>query len=217
MNVLNRIWVIVDLLLAMVLCTVLLIFPHTLLPTIGAWLIEVGQGLNQLDPWLRFGFGVLLAVLLNTLALIWIVLELRKPKRYLKVETLEGATVKVLAESVALQIQYRLDPLPGVIRVKSAVGVKQGRVKAHAEVNVPLGVDVLDTAQRCVEAVRAAVTEDLGLALAEDPVVHVNVINVPRDTQRPVAPPPPPPAPPVPPRYPGAEGQFAATEEKPQA
>ncbi len=213
MNTLNRIWVILDLLLAMVLCTLLLIFPHTILPAVGTWLVDTGHALNRLDPWLRFGVGVLAALFLNTLALIWIVLELRKPKRYLKVETLDGGTVRVLAESVALQMQYRLDPLPGVIRVKSMVGVRQGRVKARAEVSVPIGVDVLETAQRCVNAVRSAVVEDLGLALAEDPIVHVTVVNAPRLKEPPPAPVPSS----APSRYPGAEQQWAGEEENPQA
>ncbi len=212
MNTLNRIWVIVDLLLAMVVCTVMLLVPHTLLPAVGQWLVEVGTLLNQLDPWVRFGAGLLLAVMLDTLALLWIILELRKPQSYLKVETLEGgATVRVRAESVALQIQYRLDPLPGVIRVKSRVGVSRGRVKAHAEVTVPLGADVMAVAQRCVGAMREAVTQDLGLALAEDPVVHVTVINQPQPKLAPAAPPP------VPGRYPGAEGKLAGQEDKPGA
>ncbi len=213
MNLLNRIWVIVDLLLAMVLCTVLLIFPHTLLPAVGTWMVQLGQDLNALDPWVRFGVGLLLALMLDAVALLWIFFELRKPTRYLKVMTMEGGIVRVRAESVALQIQYRLDPLPGVIRVKSNVGVKQGRVKAHAEVSVPLGVDVLETAQRCVGAIRAAVTEDLGLALADDPVVHVTVINTPKATSHSVTPP----APPATPRYPEAQGQWAGGEDKPQA
>jgi len=215
MNTLNRMWVIVDLLLAMVVCTAILIFPHTLLPAAGQWLTEIGQALNALDPWVRFGVGLLVAVMLDTLALLWIVLELHKPKTYLKVESLEGgATVRVRAESVALQIQYRLDPLPGVIRVKSHVGVSRGRVKAQAEVTVPLGVDVMEVAQRCVGAMREAVTQDLGLALAGEPVVHVTVVAMPQNKPTPA--PAPGPAPATPARYPGAEGKLAEQGEAPR-
>lgn len=193
MNTFNRIVFVVALLILMPLMTVLFVIPHVILSDVGAWATQVGRQLWAADVVLRLGIGVLLALAFNFLALLLLFLEVRPHRRrFIRVENLTGGLATISIESIVRQLEYRLDPLPNVINVKPEIQAKRGKVQAVVHVNVAAGANVPQMAARLVEEVQDVLTTELGLQVAGEPEIRINVLAPPAERRpapaRPLAP-----------------------------
>ncbi len=181
MNTFNRVVIVVLLLLLLPLVSVLFVIPHVILPDVGLWITDLGYQLWAMDLWQRLGGGILLALVFDALAISLIVMELRRPRRkFIRVQELSGGTATLSVESIVEQLQYRLDPLPNVIKVEPAVHAKGNKVAALVDVTVAPGVNVPAMAARLVDAVREVLMEDLGLQVAGAPQVRLKVAPPPK-------------------------------------
>lgn len=180
MNAFNRIVVVAALLVLIPLITVLLVIPHVILADVGAWATEFGRQLWATDVVMRLGIGVLLAIGFDILALLLIFLELRpRRKRFIRVENLTGGMATIGIESVVRQLEYRLDPLPDVIAVKPEIQAQRGKVHAVVHVSMAAGANVPQMASRLVEEVKDVLVTELGLRIAGEPEVRINVLASP--------------------------------------
>jgi len=177
MNTFNRIVVVLVLLALIPLLTILFITPHTILVNIGDRLMSFGYNLGGIEqPILRLAGGILLALIFDALAIFLIVLELKpKRKRYIQVQEIDGGMATISADSIVQQLEYALDPLPGIIKVNPKVSAKRDKVQAMVEVLITPGSNVPETATNLVEVVRKVLTSDLGLRVAGDPQVRIKV------------------------------------------
>jgi len=180
MNTFNRIVIVVSLLVLIPLVTVFLVIPHVILSDVGRWATDVGRQLWAADVPLRLGIGLLAALIFTVLALVLVFLELRpRRKRFIRVENLTGGMATIGIESVVRQLEYRLDPIPDVIAVKPEIQVKRGKVQALVHVNMAAGVNVPQVASRLVEEVKDVLGTELGLRVAGEPEVRINVLAQP--------------------------------------
>lgn len=180
MNTFNRIVIVVSLLVLIPLVTVFLVIPHVILSDVGRWATDVGRQLWAADVPLRLGIGLLAALIFTVLALVLVFLELRpRRKRFIRVENLTGGMATIGIESVVRQLEYRLDPIPDVIAVRPEIQAKRGKVQALVHVNMAAGVNVPQVASRLVEEVKDVLGTELGLRVAGEPEVRINVLAQP--------------------------------------
>ncbi|MBN1486036.1 MAG: hypothetical protein JW981_00255 [Anaerolineae bacterium] len=176
MNIFNRVVVVILVLLLMAGVTFTAITPHVVLTNMGNQLVAWGAALNQLQPAIRLGGGVLAVLLFDLLGIFLLVLELRpKRKRFIHVQQVSGGMATISSESIVQQLIYALDPLPGVVKVKPEVTAKKDMVEAIVEVTVSPDGNVPEMASQLVETVQKVLTSELGLRIAKEPQIRIKV------------------------------------------
>ncbi len=191
MNTFNRVVIVILLLILIPLLSYVFIVPHVVLQEVGAWATAVSQTLWQMNPVLRLAIGIAAAVIVDILFLFIIYMELRRPrKKYIHVQKITGGVATLSVDSIVQQIQYRLDPIEGVIKVKPTVTAKGQKVRVAVDVTVQAGYNLPDLASHLVAEVKDVLTEELGLQPAGDPIIRMKVAAAPkgRKVPSPVAP-----------------------------
>jgi len=223
MSTVNRVVIVVVLLMLMAVLTAVFILPHILLINVGNWMMGSGQFFNQMQPVWRLIGGLLLSVLFDLLILFLIFLEVRPArKRFIRVQQVTGGMAAISVESIVQQLMYKLDPIPGVIKVAPKVNAKGDKVQAVVDVEVEAGANVPGLATELMEAVKIVLAGSLGLQVYGQPEVRIKVAPAPTTIvkkSRPAAEEPLPPKPVAPlekpqewagpPPLPGAEDRRA--------
>lgn len=220
MNTINRVIIVVALLLLIPVVSYVLVTPHTVLTTVGGALSDLGLRVNGMTVAVRLALGIVLALAFDALALIIIFFEVRRPrKRFIRVQQASGGMATLGVESIAEQLQYHLDPVAGVLKVKPVIKAKGEKVEAAVDVTVAAGSNVPEMANSLVEIVRRVLTVDLGLQAAGEPHVRINVAAAPaQPPARPSTPAKPatPPVKPVTPPTDGGTRLWTGPEEAPE-
>ena len=191
MNIFNR-FILVLLLLGMILIlTAVLIFPGQILIVVGQFLVNWGQYfalIDQQQQILRLAISVGIAIIVDLILALWIYLEIKpKRKRFIKVEQVSGGKATVSLDSIVRQLLYRLDPLPGVVKVTPAVSPKGDKIQARLDVIVTRELAVPQMADNLITIAKQAIADDLGLVIAGEPQIRIKVVE---GVQRQVAPSP---------------------------
>lgn len=171
MNTFNRVLVIVLLLLAIIVCSALLVIPSVLgnavtqLSALDRW----QDGLNNTA---RIALGVIFALVLSAIFVLLIVLEVRGPlAKSIKVDRAAGGEVNVSVATITDRIHHEVDQMPGILNVKPKVSARRGGVVLDLDVRAAAPMDLPQVAQQIVEMSRQVVEKDLGLRLAQPPKV----------------------------------------------
>lgn len=176
-NTLNRILVVIACLLLIAASTTLFLLPHIVLVNLGQWLLDWGNYFNTMDPWTRMGIGVALTVVVTLVLLLVIFLEVRRHRsRFIRVQQVAGGMANISTDSVVELLQHRLDPLPGVIEVTPRILAKGNRVTAHVDATVAHGTNVPHIANQLIETIQSVLTDELGLKIAGQPEVQVEMV-----------------------------------------
>ncbi|MFQ6100966.1 MAG: hypothetical protein ACE5OS_06985 [Anaerolineae bacterium] len=182
MNTVNRIVVVILLLVAMVLCTITLVFPVRALDAVArqpAALADSLRGFERYSPeWFgRVLLGGLFALTLDIIFGLLIVLEVRRPKpKAIRVEKADGGEVQVSVASIADRLKYEVDQLSSVIRTRPKISAKRGGVVVELNVETAAGIDVPEKARQIVETAQQVVEEKMGLKLARPPKVNLRAV-----------------------------------------
>ncbi len=180
MNTFNRFLVVVGLLVAIVLCSMVLIVPAAV-DQLARQLTNLSQYLGTLRPFARVGLGILFAVTLDIILVLLLVLELRRPRaRAIRVERVAGGDVTISVASIVDRLRYEIDLLPGILRVKPTVTARHGGVVVTLDVQAAAPVDVPQSAEHIIEKARLVIEEQLGLRLARPPRVELRTVESPR-------------------------------------
>jgi len=181
MNTFNRVVVVISALVLMVVVTFVCILPETVLGQVGEWLMKWADYFGQMRyPWLRVAVGLLLAVLFDALMALLIFFELRpRRKRLIRVQQIAGGMVTINDASIVQQIEYKLDPIPGIINVKPEIQAKRDKVQAVVHVDVAAGTNVPSMAANLVDKIKSVLMEDLGLQIYGQPEVRIKVTSIP--------------------------------------
>jgi hypothetical protein len=191
-NGLNRAVIVIACLVLMVALTALFAFPHEVLVRLGQWMVDWGNYFAWQNPVTRLGVGIALAAVANLLLLIIIFVEVRRRRRrYLRVQQVSGGMATISVESVTELLQYRLDPLAGVISVVPEVRAKGNKVDARVEVGVSRGTHVPETANLLLRTIQSVLIDELGMQIAGQPEVQVTVLTREGETAAPTPPPVP--------------------------
>ncbi|MBL7063241.1 MAG: alkaline shock response membrane anchor protein AmaP [Anaerolineae bacterium] len=180
MNTVNRILLAILLLVAIPLCTILLVLPVPVLEAAGWQLAALVNSLELLDPFVRVSLGILFALALDIIFVLLIILEVRRPTpKAIRVEKTAGGEVLISVASIADRLKYEVDQLSGVLRSKSKVSAKRSGVVVELDVEMAAGINVPEKADQIVEAARQVVEEKMGLKLARPPKVNLRAIPYP--------------------------------------
>ncbi|MCK4315241.1 MAG: hypothetical protein KAX24_05665 [Anaerolineae bacterium] len=180
MNAVNRVLVVVLLVIAIPLCTILLLLPMPALEAVEGQLTALVGFLDRLQPLVRVALGILLALTLDAIFVLLIILEVRRPRqKAIRVKQAAGGEVQIVATSIADRLEYETNLLAGVLRSKAKVSARRGGVMVELDVETAAGVDVPEKAGQIVETARQVVEEKMGLKLARPPKVNLRAVPYP--------------------------------------
>jgi hypothetical protein len=187
MNALNRVVMVVLLLIAMALCTLLLIIPVPVLEVIEQQSGLLSDALDGQPVYVLLPIGIVLALVLDAVFVLLLFFEVRRSsRRAIRVEKAAGGEVRVSMTSIADRVRYESDQLTGVLRTKPRVSGKRNGVVIELDVETSAGISVPEKAGQIVEVTRRVVEEDLGLKLAQPPKVNIRVVPYPKGKGAPV-------------------------------
>jgi len=180
MNTVNRVLVVVLLVIAIPLCTILLVLPMPALGAVEGQLTALVSFLDRLQPFVRVALGILFALTLDVIFVLLIAFEVRRPRpKAIRVKQAAGGEVQIIATSIADRLEYETNLLAGVLRSKAKVSAKRQGVVVELDVETAAGVDVPEKAGQIIETARRVVEEKMGLKLARPPKVNLRAIPYP--------------------------------------
>ena len=122
MNVVNRVVLVILLLVAIPMCTILLVWPVPVLEAARIQLAALVDFVNSLQWYARMLLGTLFALTLDIIFILLLVLELRRPApKAIRVEKATGGEVLVGVRSIADGLRYEIDQLSSVLRCRSKI------------------------------------------------------------------------------------------------
>jgi len=187
MNTVNRVFLVIVFLVAIMVCTTALVVPVWLFEAVERQSAALVEFLSSLRWYVRVPLGALFALALDIVLVLLIVLEVRKPpKRAIHVQKTAGGEVLINVASIADRLKYEVDRLSGVLRTKPHVSGKRGGVVVELDVETSSGISVPEKAEQIIEAAQRAVEEKMGLKLARPPKVNLHVMPHPKTSETPV-------------------------------
>lgn len=188
MNTLNRVIVVLLILMAIPICSVILITPLELARLLQPALDLAIETLSRIRPEVRYGAGIALALGVDALLILWLLLEVRPPQRVIRVPTVSGALVAVTADSIQERLKYHLDQLADVIEVRPRVIPQRDGLRVELEVLTSPEIEVPHKAQEILQMARIVIEDKMGLRLHGQPVVRIRHAPYPKGGPRPSAP-----------------------------
>ena len=195
MNAFNRVMLVLLLIVAMVVCSLAFVVPLRTLQTISYQADALADLLARVRSVVRLPVGILLAVIVNLVGLLFIVLEVRRPAaKSIKVEQAAGGEVTLSVASIADQLKAEIDRLPEILQVKPKVSAKRKGVVVEVDAKIEAETGVPNKAERIVETIRHVVEQKMGLTLARPPKVNIEAVRRASGARRGAERPAPPPA-----------------------
>lgn len=190
MNVFNRVVMILNILVVLVLLTIALAVPVESLTAVQAVVNNGLLTLGRVRPEFVLPFRALLIlcmVLLDLLLIGLLILELRGPaRRSIRVQKVGGGVAAITTEALVEHLQYNLDQLEDVISVKVKAAPRGGSVDLGLDVRTGPNVNVPEKAGEVLKVARQVVEEKLGLKLAGQPRVTIHTVPHPSGVVRPM-------------------------------
>lgn len=169
MNMINRMLVVMLLLFGLVLSCisvfVILFFLPRVTPVLQDSVNTFGAG--QLTPPQLFCVGI--AVLVFVICLLLLYLELMPSgKTRMHLKSIQGADVLMSSDAITSQLQYALDPLPGVIRAQPKVFKGKGDgVDVMLDLTTTPDIDVKKKTDEVMDVTRTVLEGGLGLRVGK--------------------------------------------------
>ena len=169
MNLVNRVVVILGLLTTMVLSAILFIATGPVLRTLILFLQQVEANLMAMTGpriFLRWVGGLILIFLVWAIcaALLW--LEIRRPRvKTIQVQQMNGGSAELAADSIANRLEYHIDQLADVIKVRSTIDSGRKGVKVALAVETSPEIDVPGKTEEIQVLTRDIVENRMGLQL----------------------------------------------------
>jgi hypothetical protein len=175
MNLINRIIVIVGLLIIMIVSALLFLAAGPVLGSLIYWLQQLDAGLLAMTGpgiFLRWGGGLLLTVAIWLICALLIWLQIRRPRtRTVKVNKVSGGTAELTADSIASRLEYNIDMVRDVVRVKPFISDGRNGVKVRLELETSPEIDVPTKTEEIQQLTREIVENRMGLRLDSVQVV----------------------------------------------
>src|SRR5512135_1303408 len=165
MNLVNRVLVVLELIVLIVLslaCIAMLIFARPAIQTL------LGPGLTalsapQTNPSQVIGVGIFTLVFAFAILLLLMEIAPRGIHR-LKIQSTQGVEVLMSAEAITQQLEYSLDAISDVLKVRAqVVGTRKGQgVDVFAEMWTTADVDVRAKTEEAAGVTRQVLEDKLG-------------------------------------------------------
>ncbi len=189
MNTFNRVLIVLGVVLVMAVMTATFVMPQVILTNVGQWMQSWGVYFGSVQPAIRFIIGLALAAVFNLVFILVIFFEVRPSrKKFIRVQQVSGGMATLSIDSIVHQLQHRLGPLPGVIKVNPKIKARGDKVQAIVDVEVGAGSSVPNMASQLVARVHTVLEDDLGLQVSSDPEVRLRVSSNPAPRKLPESP-----------------------------
>lgn len=177
MNTVNRVVLVVLLILAMAVCSLTLVLPIRTMETVARQAGALAGWLELVRPLVRLPVGVLLALIVDLVGILFIVLEVRRPPaKSIRVEQASGGEVTLSVASIADQLQAEISQLSQVIKVEPKVSAKRKGVVVELDARIAAESGVPDIASRIVGVIQRVIEDKMGLKLARPPKVNIEAV-----------------------------------------
>ena len=169
MNAFNRVVVIIFLLATMVISAIFFIVPVPLLGVVIGFLERLEQtliGMTGPTLLLRVVGGLLLALVIWVCcaALLW--LEVRRPRvKTIKVQKVSGGEAMLTTDSIADRLEYNIDQLADVIKVKSTISEGRKGVVVDLELETSPEIEVPMKTEEVQQLTQDIIENRMGLKL----------------------------------------------------
>lgn len=165
MNLFNRVFTIVTILVLTILGLGVIFLPDSML-ALTTTLLDITKSLSAAG--IRALIGLLFLVLM--FFLLW--LELRRPgSRTVEVARSTGGRIRITTLHVEERIAQQVDALSGVIAARVRVNERDNAVVAHLDVQASPDVDLIAKGEEIAAITRIAVQDQLGLKLYGKPEI----------------------------------------------
>lgn len=181
MNAFNRVVVILLLLAIMVLSAIFFIVPMPVLEVVVSFLQRLQAGLEgwMMGPaaLLRIGGGLVFTFFIWVLcgALLW--LEVRRPRtKTIKVQKVSGGEAELTTDSIASRLEYNIDQLADVMKVKPTISSGRKGVLVVLELETSPEIEVPMKTEEVQQLTKDIIENRMGLKLGS---VHVVIRHAP--------------------------------------
>jgi uncharacterized alkaline shock family protein YloU len=168
-NAFNRIVVVVFLLTTMVISAIFFIVPVSVLQAVNPFLQQLETNLMAMTgvrTWLRVGGGLAFTLLIWVCcaAILW--LEVRRPKaKSIRVQKVSGGEAELTTDSIANRLEYNIDQLADVIKVKSAISAGRKGVRVDLQLETSPEIEVPMKTEEVQQLTKDVVENRMGLQL----------------------------------------------------
>jgi len=168
-NALNRAVVVLLLLAIMVVSAIFFIVPVQILGVVIPYLERLQTnlaGMTGLRSALRLGGGLVFAFLVWVFcaAILW--LEVRRPRaKTIRVQKISGGEAQLTTDSIANRLEYNIDQLADVIKVKPTISSGRKGVIVDLELETNPEIEVPMKTEEVQQLTKDIVEERMGLKL----------------------------------------------------
>jgi hypothetical protein len=168
-NTFNRLVVILTLLSIMVASAVFFLVPVKILGGMIPFLQRLETNLSTMTgprALVRLGVGMIFAFLIWVCcaAILW--LEIRRPRvKTIKVQQVTGGEAELTTESIATRLEYHIDQLADVVRVKPTISPGRKGVLVDLELETTPEIEVPMKTEEVQQLTRDIVENRMGLKL----------------------------------------------------
>jgi uncharacterized alkaline shock family protein YloU len=165
-NIFNRVIVVLSLLAVMIVSAIFFIVPLPILQVVNAFLQQLEttlRGTNQLFQ-IVGGLALTLFVWIICAAILW--LEVRRPRaKTIKVLKVSGGEAELTVDSIANRLEYNIDQLADVIKVKPTISPGRKGVKVDLELETSPEIEVPMKTEEVQQLTKDIVETRMGLKL----------------------------------------------------
>ena len=123
----------------------------------------MGAGVNRL---FFAGVGIVLAVLWFLFCALLLWMEVRRPRpKSIKVQQLTGGEAQIKVESIAQRLEYHIDQLADIVKVKPVIAAKRGGVDINLQLETTPEISVPMKTEEVVAKAKEVVEEMMELKL----------------------------------------------------
>jgi len=164
-NIFNRVIVVLSLLAIMIVSAIFFIVPLPVLQIINPFLqqLEANLKANQL---LQVAGGLVLTLLIWIIcaAILW--LEVRRPRaKTIKVLKISGGEAELTVDSIANRLEYNIDQVADIIKVKPTISPGRKGVKVDLELETSPEIEVPMKTEEIQQLTKDIVETRMGLKL----------------------------------------------------
>ena len=186
MNVFNRLVMVVSILAWLALAFFVMVDPLQTVELTNSCVTEFRQAIFDSQYYMYF----LVALgIFEFLLFILLCLELRRPrKKTVRIKTKGGGTARLEIGSVAQSLEYRIDEMAGVRRVRPRITSRGRDVAVRIELNTSPSVNIPVLTAQITDLCRDIVEGQLGVKIHGKVQINVKHEPYPRGTMPPTAP-----------------------------
>jgi hypothetical protein len=181
-NIFNRIVMVLLIVLSIALVAFIMIRPDLASDAVNRGVAFFDANITDTGGWFsRWFLPIGAAVLLLLLVLLY--LEIRKPQhKAVHIQTQDGGYARLDIASVAQSVDYRVDELAGVRKVKTRISSRGKDIDVVVDLDTSPSVNIPVLTDQIIEMTHEIIEGQLGVRIHRRPVINIRHEPYPRGT-----------------------------------